>query len=326
MIYIGRLLDPKNDYIFKRIFGFIGNEEITKGLISSIIDDIEIKSIQLDCKEILERDLHDDKMGILDVRAILGNSMQCNIEMQMIDRKNIEDRILYYWSCLYSKSLKVSDDYLSSKKTIIILFTNYEINNLKNLEKYMSRWHIREDQYANYILTQKLDIAIIEIPKYKKYKGNNRKLDAWVKFIDEPEEVNMEEIKGDKALEEAKKLLEHISEDEYEQELAFKRDLFLKDKIAIEAAGYDKGLEEGIKQGVQQGIQQGIQQGVQQGIQQGIQQGVQQGIQQGIQQGVQIGTQKGITEVAKRMLAQNKDIEFIIECTGLTKEEIENLR
>ena len=147
---------------------------------------------------------------------------------------------------------------------------------------------------ANYILTQKLDIAIIEIPKYKKYKGNNRKLDAWVKFIDEPEEVNMEEIKGDKALEEAKKLLEHISEDEYEQELAFKRDLFLKDKIAIEAAGYDKGLEEGIKQGVQQGIQ--------------------------------IGTQKGITEIAKRMLAQNKDIEFIIECTGLTKEEIENLR
>ena len=105
-IYIGKLLDPKNDYIFKRIFGFIGNEEITKGLISSIIDDIEIKSIQLDCKEILERDLHDDKMGILDVRAILGNSMQCNIEMQMIDRKNIEDRILYYWSCLYSKSLK----------------------------------------------------------------------------------------------------------------------------------------------------------------------------------------------------------------------------
>ena len=143
-------------------------------------------------------------------------------------------------------------------------------------------------------MTQKLDIAIIEIPKYKKYKGNNRKLDAWVKFIDEPEEVNMEEIKGDKALEEAKKLLEHISEDEYEQELAFKRDLFLKDKIAIEAAGYDKGLEEGIKQGVQQGIQ--------------------------------IGTQKGITEIAKRMLAQNKDIEFIIECTGLTKEEIENLR
>ena len=61
---------------------------------------------------------------------------------------------------------------------------------------------------ANYILTKKLDIAIIEIPKYKKYKGNNRKLDAWVKFIDEPEEVNMEEIKGDKALEEAKKLLE----------------------------------------------------------------------------------------------------------------------
>ena len=143
---ITKLLNPKNDYVFQRIFGYEGNEEITKGLISSIIDDIEIKSIKLDCKRILERDLKDDKLGILDVRAILGNSMQCEIEMQVIDRKNIEDRILYYWSRLYSKSLKRANDYLKTKKTIIILFTDYELDNLKEIEKYISRWHIREDE------------------------------------------------------------------------------------------------------------------------------------------------------------------------------------
>lgn len=46
----------------------------------------------------------------------------------------------------------------------------------------------------------------------------------------------MEEVKGNKALQKAKKLLEDISENEYEQDLAFKRDLFLKDKVAIKAA------------------------------------------------------------------------------------------
>jgi len=245
---ITKLLNPKNDYVFQRIFGYEGNEEITKGLISSIIDDIEIKSIKLDCKRILERDLKDDKLGILDVRAILGNSMQCEIEMQVIDRKNIEDRILYYWSRLYSKSLKRANDYLKTKKTIIILFTDYELDNLKEIEKYISRWHIREDEYTNYILTKKLDIAIIEIPKYYKYKGKNKDLDAWVKFIDKPEEMNMDEVKQNKALQKAKELLEDISEDEYEQDLAFKRDLFLMDKVAIEAAGYDKGIQEGIQQ------------------------------------------------------------------------------
>ncbi len=149
---IAKLLNPKNDYVFQRIFGYEGNEEITKGLINTIIDDIEIKSIKLDCKRILERDIENDKLGILDVRAVLGDLMQCEIEMQVIDKKNIEDRILYYWSRLYSKSLKRADDYLKAKRTIIILFTDYELDSLKCIEKYISRWHIREDEYANYIL------------------------------------------------------------------------------------------------------------------------------------------------------------------------------
>lgn len=38
-----KLLSPQNDYVFKRIFGFVGNEEITKGLLNSIIEGPKIK-------------------------------------------------------------------------------------------------------------------------------------------------------------------------------------------------------------------------------------------------------------------------------------------
>ncbi|MCI8392504.1 MAG: hypothetical protein HFJ23_01180, partial [Clostridia bacterium] len=38
---------PTNDYVFKRIFGRVGNEEITKGLISAIIKR-EVKKVELD--------------------------------------------------------------------------------------------------------------------------------------------------------------------------------------------------------------------------------------------------------------------------------------
>lgn len=68
----------------------------------------------------------------------------------------------------------------------------------------------------------------------------------------------MEEVKGDKALQKAKKLLEDISENEYEQDLAFKRDLFLKDKVAIKATWYDNNLQHGMRQGIEKGIQQGM--------------------------------------------------------------------
>ena len=35
-----RLLTPTNDYVFKRIFGFVGNEDITKGLLNAILDNV----------------------------------------------------------------------------------------------------------------------------------------------------------------------------------------------------------------------------------------------------------------------------------------------
>ena len=38
---------PTNDYVFQRIFGKVGNEEITKGLISAIIKR-EVKKVELD--------------------------------------------------------------------------------------------------------------------------------------------------------------------------------------------------------------------------------------------------------------------------------------
>lgn len=52
---------PTNDYVFARIFGHVGNEEITKGLLSAILKK-KINSVDLSGNKILERDLQDDKM------------------------------------------------------------------------------------------------------------------------------------------------------------------------------------------------------------------------------------------------------------------------
>ncbi len=86
---VKNLLNPKIDYVFKRIFGHTGNEEITKGLITAIIKQ-PIENITIDCNPITEKDLLDDKVGILDIKAKLNNNINCNIEMQIVDKKNIE--------------------------------------------------------------------------------------------------------------------------------------------------------------------------------------------------------------------------------------------
>ena len=249
MMYIAKkLLDPKNDYVFKRIFGYVGNEDITKGLLSAILEDVTIESLTLDCKEILEQDLKNDKFGILDIRAIIDNSVQCNIEMQMIDRKDIENRILFYWSKLYSKSIKIGEGYNKAQRTIIILFSNYELSSLEKVEKYFTKWHICEDKYKDIILTKNLEIYIIELPKYKKYAKEKTKLSTWVKFIESPEVIDMSDIENNEALEKAKKVLNEISDDEKEEYLAEQRLMYIMDQKAIEAAGFDKGERHGIKE------------------------------------------------------------------------------
>ena len=137
---------PTNDYVFKRIFGRVGNEEITKGLISAIIKR-EVKKVELDESPILEKDLRDDKVGVLDVKARLDDNQLCNIEMQLVQKTNIEKRIMFYWSKLYSGEIKEGDDYTELHKTIAILIADFELDNLKPIEKFHTKWEIREEEY-----------------------------------------------------------------------------------------------------------------------------------------------------------------------------------
>ena len=244
-----KLLNPKNDYVFKRLFGSVGNETITKNLLSCISQQ-NITDVQLDCNPILEKNLLDDKVGILDIKAKIDNTTNVDIEMQVTDHKNIEKRILFYLSKMYTKTIKKSQDYNSLEKCIAILISNYNIDIIKNIPKYITKWNIREEEYQKIVLTDVMEIYIIEINKFKDYKekSNHNSLNSWIEFIESPEVVDM----SNKEIQKAKKVLEEISQDEHEQYLAELREKYIMDQKAIEDAGYDKGLKTGIEQGITQ--------------------------------------------------------------------------
>ena len=128
-------MNPTNDYIFHRIFGHVGNEEITKGLIASIISE-DVETINLSENPITERNIQDDKVGILDIKARLNNNILCDVEMQVTKDKNIEKRIMFYWSKLYSSEISKGEDYKKLNKTIVILISNFQISKLKEIPKF----------------------------------------------------------------------------------------------------------------------------------------------------------------------------------------------
>lgn len=253
--FIANLLNPKNDYVFKRIFGRIGNEDITASLISAIIGK-KITNVELDNNTILEKDLFDDKVGILDIRAKIDSSINCNIEMQIVDRNNIEKRMMFYWSKMFSRSVKSGNDYSELEKTIVILISDYELESLKKIPQYSTKWQIREEKYSQIVLTDVLELYIIELPKFIKYKENKRKqMSSWLKFIENPEVVKMSE---NMEINKAKEELEKISSDEHERYLAELREKYIMDQKAIESAGYYKGKKEGIIDVARKLLQQGI--------------------------------------------------------------------
>ena len=229
--------------MFKRIFGHQGNEAITKSFISAILNQ-NITDVVLESDSCLPKDMLDDKVGILDIKVKIDNHINCDVEMQVVDKKNIEKRILFYCSKMYAQSITTGTDYIHLEKSIAILISNYELESLKEIKKYVSKWNLREEEYKNVILTDDIEIVIIELPKFKKYM-NNTALADWVKFIINPKvnDMSNEDVKK------AKKVLDEISQDEHARRLAELREKYIMDQKATEAAGYDKGLETGIKQG-----------------------------------------------------------------------------
>ncbi len=279
---IAKLLNPKLDYVFKRIFGSIGSEEITKEFLRAITKE-NITDIKLDCNPITEKDLYDDKISILDIKAKINNNINCNIEMQIVDRKNIEKRILYYWSKMYTSSIKKGDDFDKLEKGIVVLLSDYNIDNLKENNNYITKWQIREEKTHKLILTDVLEIYIIELRKVSKDSKENSSLKAWLEFINNPEEKPK---MGDKEeLIKAREILEDMSRTKRERYLAEQREKWIMDKHAIHAAGFDKGKKEGIEEGKHQ---------------------------------------KEI-EIAINLKNQKHSIESIMQATGLSKKQVEEL-
>ena len=82
-------LNLKNDILFKAFFSRKGNEKYLKDFLNSILK-IEIAEIRIQEEVNLEQLSTREKGGRLDIQAILNDGMIVNIEMQVDDKKNIE--------------------------------------------------------------------------------------------------------------------------------------------------------------------------------------------------------------------------------------------
>ncbi len=239
---------PTNDVIFHCLFGTKGNEKITKAFLEKLLNK-EVEEIDLDLNLNLIREHYDDKLGILDVRVKDKNGVNYNIEMQNTSSNTLPERIISYWSRLYNGDLKVGNDYNTLNKTIAILIVNDTIKNLEVIKKFHTKWNLREETYTEIILTDYLEIHIIELPKYIELKKSNN--NVWLDFLLKPNEIRgmdvMEDGKMKKELEmveEARKKWEEIIADEKIRDRAL--------RLEIARLDYNTGMNNAKQEGIRE--------------------------------------------------------------------------
>ena len=164
--------------------------------------------------------------------------------MQVVDQKNIEKRLLFYLSRMYGQNVRKGQEYKEANKCIEILFTDFNIEKLKPIKKYKTKWNFREEDYSDVVLTDAMEIHIIELSKIQKY-SENKELDIWVNFINGAGDFDMS--KANEQVKKAKEVLEEISQNEHEQYLAHLREKYILDQNNLLSSGYERGLEQGTR-------------------------------------------------------------------------------
>lgn len=230
-----------------------------------------------------------------DVRATDIEKNSYILEMQNKTNFYLSQRFLSSACKAYIAELKCAEEYKKLKKVAIIIIMMQKFPGIKEIEKYHTIWNFREEIYTNKILTEDIEIHVIEIPKYLKQKENGGVIEPWLEFIVNPKGEEVQKaMKKYKTIQEAVDELNRLNANKEVRELA---DLQLFAELDRKSE-----LAEAREQGIEQGIQQGIEQ----------------------------GTEKGIElekiNIAKKMLELNIDIKIIMNTTGLSKKRIEKLK
>ena len=285
-------LRVKSDIVFKRIFAHKGNEEFLIQFLSALLK-VNITSIDIMHDIHLEKDIEEDKLGILDVRAIIDKKEIVNIEIQIKDLKNIVQRSTFYASKIVSNQLVQAEQYQNIKPVIAICILDYEF---LPYEDYINDTKTVLSNHRDYEINPYVKYIYIELPKFRKsVKKYDDIISQWLTFIDGVNSRGLEEaMEKNEKVRKAQEELEYLEGDE-----AFKRKVELKEK-------YEKDMNSAIHYGKEEGMKKGLQEGLQKGLQEG-----------------KTSEKK---DIAKKMLEIGMNVEQIMKITDLSKEEIEKLK
>jgi len=176
-------LDVKTDYAFKKVFGSENSKKLLISFLNALVyDNKKIKIKDLSIVDPYHNSIITGvKSSFVDVKAILDDDTKVIIEMQVLNHKGFEKRVLYNAAKNYSIQLNKSDDYHLLNPVIALSIVDFNmfddslevITNFKLLEK---------KQLLNY--NDDIELIFVELPKFTKELDNLENIkEQWIYFV-----------------------------------------------------------------------------------------------------------------------------------------------
>lgn len=239
------IMKPKVDFCFKEL---LSDEYVRRGFLSAILGVAPDMILWTKLLPTYLRKQHkDDKFGILDVRVMLQDESQVDVEIQVIAYDYWAERSLFYISKMYVDQIHEGEDYGQLKKCIHVGILDFK---LFDDEEYYSRFHIWEDnrrlQYSD-----KFEIHVLELPKLEKYDYPETEFLKWARFFNATNKEELEmAAEGNEYTQKAYDRLVELSADEEKRMEYEERQKALRDYQHMMNSGWRQGVSEGREEGV----------------------------------------------------------------------------
>ena len=293
-----KYLDPKADLTFKKIFGNHPKRLIS--LLNALLplsEEEQIHEIEYLPTELVP-ELEGHKNTIVDVLCTDAMGRKFCVEMQMEWSNAFKQRVLFNASKLYVSQAMKREKYSDLQPVYSLNLVNDIFEH--DTPEFIHNYRIVHDKDSNKVI-EGLHFTFIELPKFTPHSiADKRMMVLWLRFLTEIN-ANTQEIPSDLLRDpEIGKAVEELKISGFTDAELRAYDKFW-DSVRVEKTlQYDS-------------------------YQQGIEKGMEEGMKQGMAKGEEVGKSQRSIEIAKNMLAKGMDAAMVMEITGLTESQMQQL-
>ncbi|MCI7349770.1 MAG: Rpn family recombination-promoting nuclease/putative transposase [Ruminococcus sp.] len=238
------VFSAKNDVVFKMLF--VRNVDALQSFLSAALDIPldEIKDIVIKNPE-LPPEVYDGKLSRLDILLKTGDR-NINVELQIERDDTYRERVLFYWSKMFTSPLEKGETYDQLDQSISINVLGF---NMFDCKEYHSEFYVLEKN-RHELLSDKLAIHFFELNKVKCSADTEDMQKLWLRLInaDTKEDFDMLRESNVPIIQKSVNAICELSKDEKLRAYMWEREKAERDHASAmrqaEKRGIAKGKEE----------------------------------------------------------------------------------